>query len=173
MANVILVGMMGSGKSTIAKALKSVINYEFVDCDLAIEANEQMVIKDIFNHHGELYFRALEKQYLLDFNQDHCIISTGGGMVIQDVNRSRMKSIGHVIYLKGSISTLYNRLMYATEDRPLLKSSELLEKITMLLNDREAMYCDACHTVINIDDKSVEEVCKEIYVSLKEIGYIF
>jgi shikimate kinase len=171
MFNVVLVGMMGSGKSTIAELLSEDLKLKVVDADSEIESQEKMKIKDIFSSLGETHFRELEKNYLKMFNEEGVILSTGGGMVITKENRKRLKEIGHVIYLEGSTETLVDRLFNQTGDRPLLDVNTLREQIVDLLKVRSAYYLESADSVVRIDEKKPEEVCASIYTILREIGY--
>jgi len=110
MTNIILIGMMGSGKSTLSHQLTKATGYKIIDCDDLIEIQENLLIKEIFTLYGEKHFRKLESNFLNDFSDNECILSTGGGMILSAENRIRLKSLGTVFYLSGSVDTLYNRL---------------------------------------------------------------
>lgn len=168
MANIVLVGMMGSGKSTIAKVLAEKFHLNLVDADGDIETQEQMTIPEIFEQKGEAYFRNREKAYLQAFDLTDVVLSTGGGMVKDEDNRQRLKEIGHVFYLRGSYETLFSRLKSQTANRPLLDLKRLSVQIHSLLEERADMYLAASHSVVDIDGKSVEAICEEISTILNE-----
>ena len=160
--NIALIGMMGSGKTTIGKMLQAKLSeFSFVDTDEEIVKLEQKTINDIFEEKGEAYFRTLETNILREiFKNDKQIISTGGGIVCKEENLQLLKGNSLVIYLRAADKTLYNRIKNSTE-RPLLKSNNMQEKIISLLKQREAMY-EKAHFIIDTDNKSIEEAEKEI-----------
>jgi len=173
MNNIILIGMMGSGKSTLSHQLSDLTGYKIVDCDDLIEEQENLLIKEIFSLYGEDHFRKLESNFLKKFSSSNCIISTGGGMILSSDNRLRLNSLGTVIYLSGSVDTLYNRLLDQTSERPLLEREALRNQLSGLLEKRSSLYHDASDYVISIDSKTSEEVCTEIYTILRELDYKF
>jgi len=173
MNNIILIGMMGSGKSTLSHLLYSKTKYQVVDCDADIETSMGMSITEIFDIHGQAYFRDLEKKYLANFNKGNCIISTGGGMILSQENRSKLSKLGKVFYLSASVETLYQRLIAQTENRPLLSGQALQEQLTDLLIKRENLYIEAADYVVSIDNKTADQVVLEIYTILSELDYNF
>ncbi len=173
MANIILIGMMGSGKSTLSHQLYKKTGSHIIDTDDIIEKDSGMSIGDIFDLYGENHFRGLETSLLRNLSCDQSIISTGGGMVLSEVNRGFLKSLGHVFYLSGSVETLYNRLISQTENRPLLDPVALQTQLSGLLLKRELLYKDAADYIISIDSKSAEEIVSEIYAILRELDYNF
>jgi shikimate kinase len=166
MRKIILIGYMGSGKSTIAHLLARKMNLNCVDLDNFIEKEAQESIKSIFDK-GEIYFRKLEHQLFkkLVENEDDLIISTGGGTPCYANNHSLMNGDNVIsIYLKGSIETLSNRLQKEKNHRPLvanLSDTELTEYIAKSLFERSYFYNKATFKVA-IDDKSPEAITKEI-----------
>ena len=159
---------MGSGKSTIGKALASELNLSFVDLDHVIENEIGMSIRDFFEVSGELKFRRLENEVLkkvLDENSD-MILSTGGGTPCYGNNLDLLKyaSNAKVFYLKASINTLTERLLSEKNTRPLIQSineTDLPEFIGKHLFERSNFYLQA-HHVVDIDQKSVETIVKEV-----------
>lgn len=155
---------MGSGKTTIGRLLSSAFTLDFLDTDALIEEKEQVSISDIFKYKGESYFRQSETNVLkslLDEEKHSIILSTGGGMVLKDENVKLMKEIGMVIYLSASPQTIALRLENDTT-RPLLEGKDKLEFITKLLEDRQKFYKNAADYIIHTDDKSLEEIIKEV-----------
>lgn len=173
MTNISLIGMMGSGKSTLSHHLSVMTGYKVIDTDDLIEKNESLSIKEIFAIHHEKYFRELELNLLKKSKFSESIISTGGGLITQTSNCRQLKKMGCVIYLKGSIDTLYNRLNNQIDNRPLLDKQVLMSQLESLLDARETIYETTADLIVSIDSKSVDEICKEIYTFLRELDYKF
>ena len=131
---------MGAGKTTIGKFLSRKLNYNFVDLDLHIEKEQGIGISEMFEKHGEKYFRDAETESLRKFSEkSNQIISTGGGIVIKDENWQIMRNRGVSVYLKSSIKTLYNRVKHKST-RPLLNVENPFEKAKELFSSRESLY---------------------------------
>ncbi|MGA0402378.1 MAG: shikimate kinase [Flavobacteriaceae bacterium] len=165
---IILLGYMGSGKSTIGQTLANELNLSFVDLDHAIEKEIGMSIRDFFEASGELKFRRLENDVLkkVILENSSMILSTGGGTPCYGNNLELMKSAlkTKVFYLKASIKTLSERLVSEKDTRPLIQAigeEDLPEFIGKHLFERSNFYLQA-HHVIDIDQKSVETIAKEI-----------
>lgn len=171
MKNIALIGMMGSGKSTIGKAfIKEFNSYTFVDTDEEIVKKSKQSINDIFSKEGESYFRKLETDTLKNIlKKDNLIISTGGGIVLKEDNQIMLKEHCIVIYLKAEETTLFERLKNDNE-RPLLKVDDIRNKINKLLKERNILYNNCCHYSVNTDNKSIEEVIEEIGNIIKQNG---
>ncbi len=164
--NLYLVGMMGAGKTTVSKILADNLGFSFIDMDTMIVEREKMSINDIFERFGESYFRHVESKVLSDIARDkRKVVSTGGGVVLNELNIDIMKESGVIFYLKTSADTLAERLRGA-DDRPLLKDVELDERLAKLLEARSDLYEKADFTVVT-DDKSPEEVALDIVKLLK------
>jgi len=165
---IILLGYMGSGKSTIGQTLANELNLSFVDLDHAIEKEIGMSIRDFFEASGELKFRRLENDVLKKaiLENSSMILSTGGGTPCYGNNLELMKSAlkTKVFYLKASIKTLSERLVSEKDTRPLIQAigeEDLPEFIGKHLFERSNFYLQA-HHVIDIDQKSVKTIAKEI-----------
>lgn len=131
---------MGAGKTTIGKILSQKLNYNFVDLDLHIEKEQGIGISEMFEKHGEKYFRDAETESLRKFSEkSNQIISTGGGIVIKDENWQIMRNRGVSVYLKSSIKTLFNRVKHKST-RPLLNVENPFEKAKELFSSRESLY---------------------------------
>ena len=159
---------MGSGKSTIGQTLANELNLSFVDLDHAIEKEIGMSIRDFFEASGELKFRRLENDVLkkVILENSSMILSTGGGTPCYGNNLELMKSAlkTKVFYLKASIKTLSERLVSEKDTRPLIQAireEDLPEFISKHLFERSSFYLQA-HHVIDIDQKSVKTIAKEI-----------
>ncbi len=155
--NLVLCGMMGSGKSTVGKALSRLTGKPFVDTDTLIE-EKYGVISEIFAKHGEEYFRALETQTVKELSgQDGWIIATGGGLVLREENVALLKEKGKIVYLKAEPSTLKERLS-GDKRRPLLQTGNL----ETLLKKRAPVYESVADYIVQVDKKSPQENAKEI-----------
>lgn len=165
MNNVILIGYMGCGKTTVGKHLARMSNSTFVDTDEEIEKEQQTTISDIFAAQGENAFRIMETKYLQDLLQskaESIVLSTGGGMAIREENQKLLKKVGTTFYLKAKAETIYERVKGDTR-RPLLQCENPLQKINEMLNQREPAYEQAAQYVIEVDGMKQSEVAKKIY----------
>lgn len=166
--NLILVGYMGCGKSSVGKRVAEESGAMFLDTDAWIEEKEQISISQIFATKGEAYFRDLETQclqeLLLDAQKDSSckkLISVGGGLPVREENRKLLQKLGVVIYLKATPETIYQRLKGDTT-RPLLQGENPLQKIKDMMLQRESKYMDAANYVVSVETKGIEEVVEEI-----------
>ena len=160
--NIVLTGFMGAGKTRIGRELAALLSFEFIDTDAYIETKEGMTISNIFATKGEPYFRALEVQVLQELaKKKGVIISTGGGMPLQTKNAAMLKECGRVIYLQASAETIYQRLKGDTT-RPLLQTNNPREAINQLLAEREKAYSFVADMAVTVDQKTVEQITKEI-----------
>ena len=162
--NVILTGMMGSGKTTVGKELAAVLNYDFIDLDEVIE-NKYGKITDIFSQKGEKYFREIETQELKKFeNQSNFVLSTGGGVILKDENIKILKDLGQVFYLSAKSETIYNRIKNQ-KHRPLLNTQNPKNTIEEILSKRLEKYEKSGEKIIT-DNKNAKEIAGEIYEKL-------
>ena len=161
--NIILIGFMGSGKSSVGKKLAERIGYDLKDTDEMIVLREGMEIQEIFHKYGEEYFRGLESTLLLSIMDtlEKTVISTGGGMPIRDKNINLLRLMGQVIYLKASKDTIIERLADDTT-RPLLKGANAYKEVERLLSIRTPIYERAADIIIDTDGKNIDEIIKEI-----------
>ena len=167
MKKIILLGYMGCGKSTIANKLSGKIQIPYVDLDEFIEKKTNLTINQIFENHGEIYFRKLEHAHFVELlnHPEEIIIGLGGGTPCYANNHELLKG-DHVtsIYLKASIDTLYKRLVSNKAKRPLIadkNEEEMREFIAKHLFDRSFYYNHAQYKV-NVDDKTIEETVNDI-----------
>jgi shikimate kinase len=167
MKKIILLGYMGCGKSTIANTLSRMVQIPYVDLDEYIEKKANQTIKQIFETHGEIYFRKLEHTSFVELlnTPDIMIIGLGGGTPCYANNHELLKGDGVTsVYLKASIETLFNRLVANKSKRPLIadkSEAEMREFIAKHLFDRSFYYNHAQHKV-SVDDKSIEETVNDI-----------
>ena len=160
-----LIGMMGSGKSSVGKLLANKLQFSNIDIDKEIEKDEKLSIKEIFEKKGENYFREIESKYLLR-KRKLAVVSCGGGIILNKKNREFLKTSGYTIYLKSSIPTLEKRLLNEN-GRPLLSNDNLKETLINIYSKRKTFYTSAANTTIITDRRSVKEVCELIIKKLK------
>ena len=160
-----LIGMMGSGKSSVGKLLANKLQFSNIDIDKEIEKDEKLSIKEIFEKKGENYFREIESKYLLR-KRKLAVVSCGGGIILNKKNREFLKTSGYTIYLKSSIPTLEKRLLNENS-RPLLSNDNLKETLINIYSKRKTLYTLTANTTIITDRRSVKEVCELIIKKLK------
>jgi shikimate kinase len=159
--SIVLVGMMGAGKSSIGRRLAARLNIPFVDADAEIELAADMSIPDIFAVHGEPYFRAGEARViarLLEHGPQ--VLATGGGAFMNAQTRATLKAKAVTVWLKADLDVLTRRVR-RRNDRPLLKTEDPAETLANLLLLREPVYAEADVTVISRDvthDVIVDEI---------------
>lgn len=160
--NIVLIGFMGSGKSTVSRALGQIFAMDVIEMDQVIADREGMSISEIFEVHGEEYFRNLETELLRELqNRKGVVISCGGGVPMRDENVIEMKKNGKVILLTASPETILNRVKN-NHDRPLLENNKNVTFISELMEKRRNKYEAAADIVIQTDGKSAFEICEEI-----------
>lgn len=164
--NFVLIGFMGSGKTSVGIRLSYLLKRVFADTDKMIEDMEGKSISDIFATEGEGAFRDKETQLLRELTGSlhGKILSVGGGTPLREENRRLLKQIGTVIYLRIRPETVYVRLQ-DDHTRPLLQCENPLERITTLLEQRQEIYEDAADIVVDVDGLDMEEVIAAILES--------
>lgn len=147
---VVLVGMPGVGKSTVARQLAHHLGVPLWDSDSVIERRLGMRIRDYFSTQGEAAFRDLEER-VIDELMDGTpgVLATGGGVVLRPANRRRLHARGTVIYLRATPEFLYRRLRYDTK-RPLLQVADPLARLKDLYVERDPLYREAAHFVMDV-----------------------
>ncbi|NBU20434.1 shikimate kinase [bacterium] len=163
---VFLIGFMGVGKSTLGRILAQKLGYAFLDLDLYIEEKLGMRVCEIFQTHGEAFFRGKESEALTQIIQekDHVVVALGGGAFLRDSFRQVVNSHGVSIYLKASVGTLCSRLLQDNlEQRPLLRGLDqqrLKFQVEELLEKRLQAYGEASFFVDTDDQGPQELACK-------------
>lgn len=163
--NIVLVGFMGTGKTTVGKRLAKQLNWDFIDTDVAIEEISGMSIPEIFRRHGETRFRSEEKvlvKRLLE--REGCVISTGGGTPLSKENWEMLSQIGFIISLYAPIDIILERIGGSSE-RPLLKAAR--DENERLLLSRQPIY-DKADLTINTTEMNIDEVVNEILNNIKD-----
>lgn len=168
--NVYLIGMMGSGKSTVGKLLAEKLHYRFLDTDSIIEKITQKTINQIFAEEGEASFRKLESDILREVSAyTRTVVATGGGIILSQDNWSHLRD-GMVIWLDAPVHLLVKRLI-GDDTRPLLSQEDSTVKLTDLLQQRKSLYRQGDITIsVNNDDTPediVEKLLKEIPLHIK------
>lgn len=161
--NLILCGMMGSGKTTVGLKIAEISGRKCYDTDGVI-VERYGSIAEIFARYGEARFRALEKEIVRELTeQDQLVLSTGGGLVLKQENVELLKNNGKIVYLRARAETLCARLQ-GDRARPLLQSSgeTLQEKVERLLAERAHVYERVADCVVDVDEKTPEKIATEI-----------
>ena len=167
--NIVLIGFMGAGKSTVSDYLSTMFAMNIVEMDQEISDREEMSIPDIFATYGEEYFRELETKLLIELqSRKNTIISCGGGAAMREENIAEMKKNGRVVLLTASPQTVYERVK-DSDDRPVLNGNNNVEYIAELMEKRREKYEAAADIVIQTDDKTVLQVCEELISKLMEM----
>ena len=159
--NIILIGYMGSGKSTIGEKTARSLQVEFLDTDVLIEQQEGITISELFAQKGEDSFRQRETEVLhyLKNEKKNMVLATGGGLPMREENAKLLKELGVVVYLKASTNTLTERLQGDTT-RPLLREGELHKKIETMLAIRNPVYEKVADIIVETDAMSIyETIC--------------
>lgn len=161
--NIILIGFMGSGKTSVGIRLSHYLKYTMTDTDKWIENRQKMSVSRIFDKLGEKAFRDMETQCLRELAKtaDRQVISVGGGLPIRKENHPLLKNLGKVFYLKAEPETVYERLKNDTA-RPLLQVENPKEKIRELLQARSPIYEACADETVEVSRKTPEEIVKEI-----------
>ena len=147
--NILIIGLMGTGKSSLARILSRKTGALLVDTDLRIEKELGMPISAVFAQHGEAFFRDSETKLLtLQTKMNGCIISTGGGMVIKEENRKILREMGLVVWLRASVETIFARVS-RNKNRPLLHNSDPVGTLRKLAEIREPWYREIAHLEID------------------------
>ena len=167
--NIVLIGFMGAGKSTISDFLRTVFAMEIVEMDQIIAERQGMSISDIFETYGEEYFRDLETNLLIEMqSRTNVVISCGGGVPMRERNVVEMKKNGRVVLLTAKPETILERVK-DNHDRPLLEGNKTVSYIAQLMEKRREKYEAAADIVIETDGKSELQICEELVQSLRTL----
>ncbi len=170
--NIALIGFMGTGKTTVSKALSRITGFREVDVDQSIVTSEGMSINDIFDRKGEQGFRDIETEMLRTLAQEQGqIISCGGGAVLRDENVKILRETGTIVLLTATPETIFERVRDHTH-RPILNQDMSLSHVKKLLEDRQPRYQEVADFKVSVDSNDRVQTCVEILKNLQEQGKI-
>jgi Shikimate kinase len=165
MQNVILIGPMGSGKTTVGKQLAKRLRMDFVDSDHMIEERCGVSISTIFDIEGEEGFRKRETKMLKELcERTGTVLATGGGAIVSQENRRLLRK-GYVVYLRTSIETQLARTQ-KNQNRPLLENVDAETKLKQLMEERGTLYEQEADLIVTSGDRVVSKVVDEIYEAM-------
>lgn len=161
--NIILVGFMGCGKTTIGKKLAKALGYEFLDTDAMIEEQQGKRISDIFAQEGEEAFRQMETELLMQLRREAVrkVIATGGGMPVREENRRLLREVGTVVFLEAEFDTILERLQNDTT-RPLAEGEDREKRLRPLYELRYPLYQEAAEVCVDTEGKSFYALIQEL-----------
>lgn len=160
--NIVIIGFMGAGKTTISDYLNTLFAMEVVEMDQIIAKREGMSIPDIFEVYGEQYFRDAETNLLIEMqDKTNVVISCGGGTPMRECNVVEMKKNGKVVLLTATPETIYDRVK-DSHDRPVIENNKNVPFIADLMEKRREKYEAAADIIIHTDNKTELEICEEI-----------
>ena len=160
MRKIYLVGFMGSGKSAIGRRLSYYLKMPYYDMDHEIVRQQGMTIPEIFEKYGEQRFREIETEFLRDFRDEACIISTGGGVAMNEENRKIMRRTGLVFFLDARFEDIYVRIRH-DKNRPIVqRTSE--QELEELYNSRRKFYREAGHIQVLTANRTLRQIVEYI-----------
>ncbi len=161
--NIVLIGFMGTGKTTLGERLATQLRYDFVDMDAVIEQQASTTIADMFSAHGEAYFRLRERNCCkLVSLYTQTVIATGGGIVKDESNIHTLKNSGLLIYLKSSEEKILANLATDTS-RPLLQTADKQAHVRQLLSERSCLYEAYSDAVLEVSALTIDEATARLY----------
>ena len=164
---IVLIGMMGAGKTSVGRALAALLSLPYYDADAEIESAARCSVAQIFADYGETEFRRMERQVIARLlGSGICILSVGGGAFIDPETRARVKEQALSIWMKVDRELLLTRVL-RHGDRPLLKGGDPKERLEKILNEREPIYAEADLTIL-CDDRPVAHNAQQIAEAVKE-----
>lgn len=170
MSSIVLVGFMGAGKTAVGNMLARRLGKSFIDVDLLIEEKSGLTINEVFDRHGEPYFRRIESEMIADISKsDDLIVAAGGGAVVDDSNLANLQKMGHLIYLSARPEVIHERTKHK-HHRPLLETEDRRERIAHLLEQRRPYYARADYE-IDTSNLTVEDVVERIVMYLRELHH--
>ena len=166
-----LIGLPGSGKSTVGRQLARRLQLPFFDSDHVIEQQLGCSIREYFEREGEARFRDVEQAAIDELTQkSRCVLSTGGGVVLRPANRQHLHEHSQVVYLNSSPEELFRRLRHDT-NRPLLQVADPLDRLRELFTQRDPLYRETAHFIIETGRPSVPTLVNMIVMQLELAGF--
>lgn len=168
----ILIGLPGSGKSTVGRQLARRLGLLFSDSDHVIEQRLGCSIREYFEREGEAAFRDLEEAVLDELTMVRgAVLSTGGGAVLRQANRQRLRERGHVIYLRSTPDDIFRRVRHDSS-RPLLQVKDPMARLRELFAERDPLYRETAHFVIETGRPSVPTLVNMVLMQLELAGVL-
>lgn len=172
MASIFLIGPMGSGKTTVGRALARKLDVPFHDSDKEIERRCGVDIPTIFDFEGEAGFRDRESRVIDELTQcENIVLATGGGAVLREDNREHLRSRGHVILLLVDVREQLRRIASDT-NRPLLQAADPEARLRALMEERAPLYRATAHETVSTDARRMQHVVNRIVKSLRSSGVL-
>jgi len=166
-----LIGFMGTGKTTVGKALARNLNWDFVDLDLEIERRGHMKIRTVFRKFGEKYFRRKESRELFRLkNKKNIVVSCGGGIILDEKNRRFLKRNFFVVLLSASSKEILKRVSKEKKKRPLLGNGNPLLVIKSIISSRRDFYNETKDLEVRTTKKKPKEIAKEIMINFRSFA---
>jgi shikimate kinase len=166
--NIYLIGMMGAGKTTLGRSLAARLGREFLDTDRVLVERTGVPVATIFEIEGEEGFRRRESAVLAELATGGSrVIATGGGVVLSEENRSVMRASGTVVYLRARLESLWERTRHDAS-RPLLATPDPKGRLGELLTEREPLYRDAAHVVVDTGAQSAATLVNRVVAALRD-----
>lgn len=170
--NLILVGLPGSGKSTVGRQLARRLDLPFQDSDKVIEQRLGCSIREYFDREGETAFRDIEESVIEELVKGPAgVLATGGGAVLRPANRQRLSAAGSVIYLRSTPEEVYRRVRHDA-NRPLLQVEDPLARLRSLFEERDPLYRETAHFIIETGRPSVPTLVNMILMQLELAGVV-
>jgi shikimate kinase len=163
------VGLPGSGKSTVGRQLARRLGLPFSDSDHVIEQRIGCSIRSFFESEGEAAFRDLEEQVIAELCSQDGVVATGGGAILRPANRERLRGAGHVVYLRSSPDEVFRRVRH-DKGRPLLQVSDPMKKIRELYAERDPLYRETAHFVVETGRPSIATLVNMVLMQLELAG---
>ena len=165
--NIFLVGMMGAGKTTLGRALAQRLRREFADTDRVLIERTGVPVATIFDVEGEEGFRRRESTVLAELaERGNLVIATGGGVILSEANRALMRENGTVVYLRARLESLWERMRHDSS-RPLLATPDPRATLAELLAEREPLYREAAHVIVETGAQSATSLAGRVIAALR------
>jgi shikimate kinase len=166
-----LVGLPGSGKSTVGRHLARRLGLDFFDSDHVIEQRIGCSIRSFFEREGEAAFRDVEQEVIRELCGKDGVIATGGGAVLRAANREQLRASGHVVYLRSTPEDVFRRVKH-DKGRPLLQVADPMQRLRELYAERDPLYRETAHFVIEPGRPSVHTLVNMIVMQLELAGVL-